>query len=625
MSRFLLTALLAVIAFPALSQPEAYYLRKAGGLDIDVQPTGLKIIEHYSADKVFQTNFDKYSKESVFYSDFDPLIDLQAQTLAPNNSRKYKVATIETKDIVQPGIFYGGYKRKDFVFPNLVPGSIGHLEYTKSINEMHIVTPFYFDDDVEVKEAEFSVTFPTTVAIRFYAAGDRKDQIKFTNQLIGDKLKYSWTLRDIPAYQSDENSPGHAFHATHVIIFIDSYQQHGKKINVLSNVSDLYAWYGSLVKQIPAGGDDKAMRETVDRLTRGLPTEEEKIRAVFQWVQKNIKYIAFEEGMAGFVPRAANDVFTKRYGDCKDMANLLKEMLGLAHVNAYLTWIGTRSKPYRYSDVPSPISDNHMICSVKLKGDFVFLDATNPFVAFGKPSSMIQGKEALIGVDNSEFKVITVPVVDRHENGRVDSTFLHLTADGVRGIFYSKLTGYKKDDIEIAQLRAQVRDKRNYIQEFFTVGNDNIATDSMGMKGLGDQNAPGQVLFRFFQPGYYKTIGDKIYMNMNFNKKLPGDKIDITRRTQLLESDYRFEDRTVTIFSIPDGYTVSSLPANTEKTWPDFSITSNYSVKGNAIVLEKVFHSNYLYLDKSQFAAWNDLIQSLATINLQSVTLIKSK
>jgi hypothetical protein len=625
MSRFLLTALLAVVAFPALSQPEAYYLRKASGLEMEVQPTGLKIIERYSADKVFQANFDKYAKESVFYSDFDPLIDLQAQTLAPNNARRYKVTTIETKDIVQPGIFYGGYKRKDFVFPSLVPGSIGHLEYTKSISEMHIVTPFYFDDDVEVKEAEFSVTFPLTVAIRFYTAGDRKDQIKFTDQVIGDKRKYSWNLRDIPAYQSDENSPGHSFHATHVIVFIDSYQQQGKKINVLSNVSDLYAWYGSLVKQIPAGGDDKTMRETVDRLTRGLPTDEEKIRAVFQWVQKNIKYIAFEEGMAGFVPRAANDVFTKRYGDCKDMANLLKEMLGLAHVNAYLTWIGTRSKPYRYDDVPSPVSDNHMICSVKLKDDFVFLDATNPFVAFGKPSSMIQGKEALIGIGDSEFKVITVPVVDRHENNRVDSTFLHLTADGVRGIFHSKLTGYKKDDIEIAQLRAQVQDNRNYVRDFFTVGNNNIAMDSVGMKGLGDQNAAGLVLFRFFQPGYYKTIGDKIYMNMNFNKTLPGEKIDLARRTQWLESKYRFEDRSVTVFTIPPGYTVSSLPANTEKVWPDFGVTSKYIVKSNTITLEKTFSSNYLYLDKSQFATWNDMIQSLTAINLQSVTLSKSK
>ena len=62
---------------------------------------------------------------------------------------------------------------------------------------------------------------------------------------------------------------------------------------------------------------------------------------MFYWVQDNIRYIAFENGIMGFKPDAAQNVLNKKYGDCKGKANLLKEMLKLAGYDARLTWIGT--------------------------------------------------------------------------------------------------------------------------------------------------------------------------------------------------------------------------------------------------------------------------------------------
>lgn len=74
----------------------------------------------------------------------------------------------------------------------------------------------------------------------------------------------------------------------------------------------------------------------------------EKIEAVFYWVQDNIRYIAFENGIMGFKPEAASKVYQNRYGDCKGMANLLKEMLKICGYDARLTWIGTNDIPYDY-------------------------------------------------------------------------------------------------------------------------------------------------------------------------------------------------------------------------------------------------------------------------------------
>ncbi len=393
----------------AQDQEEAIFRMKKTDINIDLDGSNLIITEHNFSEKIFYRNFEKYSDESVFYSDLDPIVSLEAKTLVPHKSdyKSIKVSTIDTKDIVQSGIFYGGYKRKDFVFPGLKEGAIGQLNYTRQITDPHILSPFFFGDDVKVEEAGFSVTFPANVKIKYKVFGDYK--VIFHEQRNRDKIKYTWTLNNVPIYVNEKDSPNRLYTVPHVIMFVESYEFKGKVYKISSEVSDLYAWYSQLVKKITPSKDAN-LRQAVNEITKDASTEQDKTKAIFHWVQSNIKYIAFEDGMAGFIPRAASDVYEKRYGDCKDMANLLKNMLNFSGIDAYHTWIGTRHKPYTYNDVPSAVSDNHMICAIKSKNkdEFIFLDATNSYVKFGNPSSMIQGKEALIGIDDDHYKVVTV-------------------------------------------------------------------------------------------------------------------------------------------------------------------------------------------------------------------------
>jgi len=109
----------------------------------------------------------------------------------------------------------------------------------------------------------------------------------------------------------------------------------------------------------------------------------------------NIKYIAFEDGIAGFKPEDAHTVLYNRYGDCKGMSNLLKEMLEIAGFDARLTWVGTRRIPYDYS-IPSLAVDNHMVCSVMLADTSLVLDATEPFQHIDYVGERLQGRQVLI-------------------------------------------------------------------------------------------------------------------------------------------------------------------------------------------------------------------------------------
>jgi len=621
-NRFLL-AITSFIPFTLYSQTdEAVYLRKSTHLEIALDGPAMRIKEINFAEKQFNSQFSRHSQESIFYGDFDPIIDFDAETTpAKGSGKKVKVSTSETHDIVQPGIFYGGYKRKEFVFPAISTGAIGRLNYTKEIKDPHLLKPYYFGEDVVVLTSKFSVALPTKVSLQYKLFGVDPKQVKFEKLNTKDGVLYSWTMDGVKPWEFEEDAPSRAHTAPHIVFYIDHYQVHGEKRKVLSDVSDLYSWYHTLIQQIPSQKNDVELRALVSDLTSGLTTDHDKARAIFQWVQKNIRYIAFEDGMAGFIPRSATDVFIKRYGDCKDMANILKFMINIAGLDAYHTWIGTRDRPYSYSDVPTVIADNHMICTIKLNNSWVFLDATNPFIAFGKPTSMIQGKEALIGINQNKYEVVRVPVVDKEINSRIDTLFVSVTDNSIKGRIVSQLSGYRKEDLEVKAMRAALNQDEQYIRDYFNIGNNDIQIRQLSLRGFGDQSSPGQVAFEFVQPGYLKKIGDKVYLNLGINKTTPGDKIDVTKRLSPIERDYQYHDVTVTVFEIPASYEITYLPKKKSAQWPEFGCTTSYEVKEGKIFFVRELYSNHLYLNSDKFETWNAFVQELGAINNQTITL----
>lgn len=622
-ARCLLLAVISCVPFILEAQSdEAIYLQKSTHLDVEIVGPSVKIKETSFFEKQFNSQFSKHSQESIYFSDFDPIIAFDAETSPPKGGgRKAKVSTSDIHDIVQPGIFYGGYKRKEFVFPAITPGSVGRLNYTKEIKDPHLLTPYYFGDDVLVKMSRFSIAVPDNVSLNYKLFGADTTQVQFKKDQVKNTIVYTWTMEGVKPWEFEEDAPSRAHTSPHIVFYIDHYLIRGEKKKILSDVSDLYSWYNTLIKRIPSQKEDTELRALVNELISGVKDDQDKVRVIFQWVQKNIRYIAFEDGMAGLIPRSATDVFIKRYGDCKDMANLLKFMINIAGLDAYHTWIGTRDRPYSYADVPTVIADNHMICTVKLDNSWVFLDATNPFIAFGKPTSMIQGKEALIGTGEDTFEVVQVPVLNKEFNARVDTIFVRATDKGITGRVVSQLLGYRKDDLEAKAMRASLDQDEHYIRDFFNIGTNDIQIRQVAIRGMGDQSNAAHVSFDFAQPGYLKRIGNKIYLNLGINKTTPGDKVNIPTRINPVERDYQYHDVTVTVFDIPADYEATYLPAKRSAQWPEFGCTTSYQVRDGKIFFIRELYSNHLYLGKDRFETWNAFIQELGAINNETITL----
>jgi hypothetical protein len=367
------------------------------------------------------------------------------------------------------------------------------------------------------------------------------------------------------------------------------------------------------------------MKSVVDSIKSKVTGEEEIVKGIFYWVQDNIRYIAFEDGLGGFIPRPANQVCSKKYGDCKDMANIIKSMMDYAGIPGHLCWIGTRSKGYTYEELPLPYCDNHMIAAYKKGSEFIFLDATSKQHPFGFPSDMIQGKQALIAVDKDHFEMKKVPVIPYNQSFVVDSVYMKVDNGVMMMKGVGTLAGFVKSDITNMIQYAGAQNEKDTWKSILKRGNNKCQLISYNAVNVGDREKDVKVDYEISLPDYVKTIGDEMYINFNFNRIISDFKPDTLNRTVGADFNNELTDASYFEFEIPAGYKIKEMPTDFTMNNPYFTVKFYYQEKNGKIIVNKKFELKTIHVpleDIKQFVADIDKV-SLAYQSV--VVLLKTK
>jgi hypothetical protein len=427
----------------------------------------------------------------------------------------------------------------------------------------------------------------------------------------------------LPARKNEDESPSVRYFTPHIICYIKSYETKKGKVNVLSSLDDLYAWYNTFVKDLNNPPSSELVG-IVNKIKAHSKTEIDIVKNVFYWVQENIQYVAFEQGMRGLIPHHGSYVCEKRYGDCKDMANLIVDMLKIAEVKAYHTWIGTRDLPYKYSQVPTPLVDNHMIATyISPDKQYYFLDATSDHTPFGLPSSMIQGKEALVGLDATHYEVKTIPEIEKEKNIMVDSVSIRLDGNQILGSGISSLRGYPKVFGGYALDRSEKDDVKRYVTRLIGKGSNKFYLDNYVLSGVNDRDKRTVIDYTFRIGDYFQKIGDELYVNLNLNKEHYNDFINLALRETPKERDYKYEKVEYCELIIPEGYRVEYLPPNAKADGELLGFETAYTSDNGKIIFRKKFYVNYLLMQPHQFERWNASIKPLSEAYKESIILKK--
>ena len=606
----------------------AVFVDRSEVLNISVEGDSLKIFTDVTEDIMhLKEQTEAYSGRKVYGSHFSQVADIKAKTLVWDRNR-YKevgVAGFKKNSDRDRGIFYDDSYYYTFDFPSVASRNRTQLAYREVQTDPRFISGFVFVSYLPQAKTSYSIRTTRDVELYYEVLNDPDKKITFKKTEKGKNVVYEWSSENVSSVRTEDEAPSIRYFAPHLICYVKSYEVNGKKINVLSGINDLYQWYYGFIRHLNQESSPE-LTAIVGEIKKTSNSETELVRNIFYWVQDNIQYIAFEQGMRGLIPHHGTYTCEKRYGDCKDMANLIVNMLQIAGVKAHHTWIGTRDLPYKYSELPTPLVDNHMIATyISDQGQYYYLDATSDYTPFGYPSSMIQGKEALISKGPSSFEIKQVPVIPKEDNYMTDSMEIVLEGNAISGSGISTLTGYPKVFGGYELDRAGESDVKKYVTKLLGKGSNKFYLDDYAVAHLSDRDKPTSLKYEFRILDYHQRIDDEIYINLNLNKDYYNTFINTETRKAPRESDYRYLKYEYITLEIPEGYQVEYLPETDRHDGALLGYEIRYELKGNKVLYSKTFFLNYLLMRPDQFQSWNESVKKVSEAYKESIILKKKQ
>jgi transglutaminase-like putative cysteine protease len=369
---------------------------------VEIKPNNTSVSILHVVEKVLQERGKKSAEVEIGYDSSYERVELVFARTLTEDGRIIYAGRQNIRDVTKYLNYplYSNAKAYIISMPSVDVGAI--IEYkikvysSKLVNEDDFTILYRLREKYPIYEAKFDLILPKDREARFkffnqdYALGlDLSPKIREEES----KKIYSWRFNQILSIIPEESMPPYSY--VNPAILITSF----------NSWEEIYRWWDVLYRDKLQLGDEA--KNLVKELTQGLKDDYAKAKRIYEYVAKNIRYVAVEYGESGHEPHHAQEVFLNRYGDCKDQAILLIAMLRVAGIAAYPVLIPTQEAYPIEKNFPS-INFNHAIAVVKLGDTFIFMDPTSTTTSFGDLPLDDQDREVLIFLDKT-YKITKTP------------------------------------------------------------------------------------------------------------------------------------------------------------------------------------------------------------------------
>ncbi|MBI4647235.1 MAG: transglutaminase domain-containing protein [Bacteroidia bacterium] len=635
---FLILSLFTMICLISYSQKEKSGLEKAIELsgkyplnDVIALNSTVKINfkkrkNPASPVKIYVTTVNKLLCLDAKTTFYDPFFYNKTQKLhrisVVNKSNEYIRHKIITSIYEREGIFYDDYKVKIVSIDFNKKGDMLTLLSKEEYPDFKYFTSVFFNEYFPVEQKKICIYLPEWLDMEIKELNFEGNNITKSISQHEDYTLLTYSSTDFVKINSAENYQEPAFYLPHLLFACKKVYNMKDTITMFDSLQDMYTWYKQLINEI----DNKPymLIDLVNNLTYNLATDEEKIEAIYYWVQDNIRYIAFEDGLAGYKPSPACEVYMNRYGDCKGMANLVKEMLKIAGFDARLSWIGTRRVAYDYT-LPTIATSDHQICTVILDSKHIFLDPTAKYMPVSEHGEYIQGKPVLIE-DGINYILDTIPDVDYLSDLHEIKRRCTIKNTDLSGECQHSLHGEFRQWILYFVNYTKTNDRNNMFLKFVNqYSSQGLEIANLKTSDIEDRKAP-------FRLDYYYTLknavfmtGDDIYVNIDIDiDREYTTTLDTTRIAAYL-FDFRNWKHTINELLLPEGYKVKYLPDDLTIDNDYYLFSLKYTSDRNKIILEKNIIIKKPSLPADLFSIWNNNIKKFREHTESQIIFTKIK
>jgi len=360
-------------------------------LFVDVEETGLS---HRNGHRVIKILTDRGARDhAVFRFDYDPASNLieikRVRVHRPDGVEEVSLDGVV--DLAAPAhMIYWGGRMKLLRVPRLDVGdAIEIWTYMKGFQiayltedderyippmRGHFYDSILFQEEQPIKQKVYELRVLREKPVQYSTYnGEVHSSLVFDGE---DHLRYAWWLEDVPVFQPEPRAPDRSDIVPKVVLAtVKDWQEKSR-------------WFWAANETVFAVTGE--IQDEVDRFTRGMRSDEERVSACLHWAAQKIRYSGLSMGEGeGYTIHPSTMSFYDRCGVCKDIAGMGLTLLKAAGYEVYpaMTMAGARVER-----IPAD-QFNHCVVARKLSdGTYEMIDPT--WAVFAMPNwSRAEGEQ----------------------------------------------------------------------------------------------------------------------------------------------------------------------------------------------------------------------------------------
>lgn len=586
-------------------------------------------IERTSLGRLIQKEFiavtvlnEKGDGEARMYLPYDKYIKVVSLTGKIYNNKGVLVKALKMSD------FYDSSSYQDFVFfsddrakmfaPNMkdYPYTVEYEYEIQRNGFVHIETwfpvPGFF---VAVEEA--TLTYKTPANLDFKPKAENYTFVYEESKDQKNISTHQWSLRNFRATKRESYMPRYHSVMPFVLLAPVLFEYQGFKGD-FTNWSTYGKWVNSLLAQRMSLTEPSVAK--IKELTANLPSNREKVKAVYQYMQNKTRYIAVMEGIGGLQPMLASDVDKFGYGDCKALSNYTRTLLAAIGIPSFYTTIGADNAMVRYADFASKDQTNHVILTVPLDNDTIFLECTNPYAPFGYLGVGSSNRKAIMITDDGG-KVVYMPHYSAADNVFSQSLRLEISPNGnATGELNVSAKGLRFEDLGFIRV-APEKDQKDYLLRRLPV--NNLEIEKFEFRNEGDQHPVAYLDVKFKAGKYGDLSGNRMFFPLNNLDKSDVSFSSKKGRTIDVHVPYGMTNEARFEFILPAGYDIDFLPKSETVESPYGYYAFTCELVDNKILYARKLVINGGTFKKEEYPQLYDFFEKVGKLDNAKVVLKK--
>jgi hypothetical protein len=579
--------------------------------------------EHYVRVKIFTARGqEKFSKFDIPFTKGKKIEDIAARVIKPDGS----IVNLDPKDIFEREIIKAGKIKvmaKSFAVPGIEPGVIVEYKYRETYkgawgNGIRLV----FQKEIPMQKIVFHVRPQKgfTLVPSFY----NMTATSFVEDP-NEKGFLIASMANVPAYKIEPQMPPED--EVRKWAFLSYYSR--DPVTIWRAVNRRYApWLSIYAKPT------ELIQKKAAELTQGATTDDEKLRRIYDYIQKQIRNVDFDRTLTDeqrekLDHEHAEDTIKRGMGNSIYVELLFASLAKASGYEVNLVFSGDRSDSF-FSPEKYPIASFvHLACvAVKVQTEWRYFNASVPYVPYGYLTWNEEGVTAMLIADEG-FMWRNIPITDQDRSPAKRTADLTLLDDGT-------LEGTVKLEYDGQQAITRRRDnylasdaKRTENAEDQIKGRMSTAeVSNVIVENQDDTTKPLTYSMKVRIPNYAQRTGQRLFLQPGFFEFGVKPLFSAATREHNIYFAYPWSEHDSVDIHLPAGFDLDSPDQPPSISDPKkiggLKILINYDKSTNTLKYRRDFHfggGGTVLFPKAAYPALKGMFDAFSKADSHMITL----